>query len=93
VTLYSSQEDQTSAADVFSKAISWYQNNDVRSLNCAVFCVVTVALSLVLYSVIPAESFFDSSLKADILLRAFLACFSSHVSFFIVMPPTIGKGQ
>jgi len=29
VTLYSSQEDQSSAADVFSKAISWYQNNDV----------------------------------------------------------------
>jgi len=32
VTLYSSQEDQSSAADVFSKTISWYQNNDVSSI-------------------------------------------------------------
>lgn len=31
VTLYSSQEDQTSATDVLSKAISWYQSNDPQS--------------------------------------------------------------
>jgi len=39
VTLYSSQEDKTSAADVLSKAISWYQNNDVSISSFMQSCV------------------------------------------------------
>jgi len=39
VTLYSSQEDKTSAADVLSKAISWYQNNDVSISSVMQSCV------------------------------------------------------
>lgn len=35
VTLYSSQEDKDSAADVLSKAIDWYHANDVR-LSCSI---------------------------------------------------------
>ena len=66
MTLYSSQEDQASAADIFSKTISWYQNNDVSigklSLSCAVLCVLTLLL-LSVHGMVPTELSFGLSLQ------------------------------
>jgi len=46
VTLYSSQEDQTAAADVLSKAISWYQNSDVSMVKIVFFFLYNLVVKV-----------------------------------------------